>query len=257
MNPTVWKTTALKYGIEVGTKFQRDPANYGAIGLQVEIMMAEHGYMMNPGQGADLPDLKVEVKTRDVESDSAYTIGTMSVENIIKYSWPECSLKSKTHTVYMVEHIKTPVDYGNTEEMRAIGCFEETKPIVDNTVVVTDAYLLDLSYKDCQSLLEIAYEKARQKIIQGDRSRYIKGSDYGQLELQVNGNYQFRISNAAMKSFKILSSQAQAVDALIEGDIELDHSKRHEEHLAKVAKTEAEKASSATQKSILNSLFQE
>ena len=85
------KTKNLKNAI----KGKQIPLDEGNVGYWVEDQLEENGYNVNRGKGIDLPDYKVEVKTRCVNSSSAHTIGRMTTEDIINTPYSQSHIKEK------------------------------------------------------------------------------------------------------------------------------------------------------------------
>lgn len=79
-------------------------ANNGEIGVNTEEKIANEGYIINHGPGPDLPKIKTEVKTRDVNAHSAVTIGRMTANNILKTDWISSSIREKLQNWLLIEH---------------------------------------------------------------------------------------------------------------------------------------------------------
>jgi hypothetical protein len=73
--------------------------------------------------------------------------------------------------------------------------------------IIISAEVYDFSSPYIQEKIEESYETARQKIINGDRSKYISGGPYGYFERTVKGSrsYQFRVSDGAVKKIESMS----------------------------------------------------
>lgn len=190
----VVKPTAIKQGIAVGTELRVDPGNHGAIGMQVHGHIAQQGHNMNASDGCDMPDLKVEVKSRKVGSTSSHTIGTLSIDTILNSEYEDTVIYQKSQHVYKVIHA----------------------PQTLNTNVVLETRLFDFSIPECQTKLKEAYNILRQKVQSGCRDRRITGNQFGNLELQTSGSYQFRLTHAGMRALENISLQHKAYQSLFE-----------------------------------------
>lgn len=190
----VLKPIHIKQGIAIGTELHVDPGNHGAIGMQVHDHIAQQGHHMNPSDGCDMPDLKVEVKSRKRDSKSAHTIGTVSIDTVLNCEYEQTVLYEKYQHVYKVTHA----------------------PHTLNTNIVQDARLWDFSIPECQEKLKQAYNIVRQKVRSGCRDDRIPGNKFGNLEKQASGSYQFRVTNGGMKILEAISSQKKAYQTLFE-----------------------------------------
>jgi hypothetical protein len=192
--PVVVKPTQIKHGIAVGTVLKVDKGNPGAIGMQVHEHIAQHGHNMNPSDGCDMPDLKVEVKSRKRGSRSAHTIGTVSIDTVLNCEYEQTVLYEKSQHVYKVTHV----------------------PDTLKTNIVQDVRLWDFSIPECQHKLKQAYNIIRQKVRSGCRDKRITGNRFGNLERQASGSYQFRLTNKGMQDLEAISLQKKAYQTLFE-----------------------------------------
>lgn len=142
----------------------------------VEDLMKSEGYILQNGQGPDIPGLGVEVKTRCNTATSPNTVGKMSVIDIINTPYRESPIAKKIQLQFRVVYDKY------TRET----C---SPKIVD----FTDDFI--------QSKIEFAYEQGREKFKEGMRGPYIKGSEWGYWEFdkQSSNSYAFRIPDKRMK----------------------------------------------------------
>jgi len=186
------KPISIKHGIAVGTVLNVDPGNHGAIGMQVHDHIAQQGHNMNPSDGCDMPDLKVEVKSRNRESKSAHTIGTVSIDTLLTKEYEETVIYEKSQHIYKVTHV----------------------PDTLKTNIVQETRLWNFSIPECQDKIKQAYNIVRQKVQAGCRDKHIKGTRHGNLELQTSGSYQFRVTHAGMKELEMLSLQHKAYHTL-------------------------------------------
>lgn len=143
------KVTKLKTNL-VGM-FVPDSIN-GHAGRYVEQQLIQQGFDVDTKGTVDIPALDLEVKTRNIDSISAQTVGTMSPETIKKTPYRESTVYEKIQRQFRVY-------------------------IQDNTVI--DAKVVDFSWDIIQDKIEQSYEQARERIIQGKDDNYIPGGPYG------------------------------------------------------------------------------
>jgi hypothetical protein len=157
------------------------PSNFGgAAGRDVQDKLLEQGYPISNAPGPDIPEIEVEVKSRDLDATSAHTVGSMTPEDIKSTPYRKSVVHDKLQRQYRVK----------------------TK---DQVIVSAEVYNFSISH--IQEKIEKCYEAARQKIILGDKSDYISGGFYGFFERQANGSrsYQFRFTDGAMKKLESMS----------------------------------------------------
>jgi hypothetical protein len=167
----------------------------GNVGILVQDTMIDQGYNMSTHKGVDIPDLEIEVKSKGTESTSAYSMGSLHIDSIKDYDYDHSTIKEKCQTIFKVEHSQI---------------FRE----------VTDARVLDFTKPYIQEKFRDAFNTARDKMLTGDESNYIKGHDkaWGYFERKIKGgvptnNWAFRITVKNMKAFE---GMARSVD-LFEG----------------------------------------
>ena len=125
---------------------------YGNVGKFVENVIADLGYETNNRIGIDIPKLNIEIKTKNIHSRSAYGIGVMHIDKIIENDYDSSLIKEKLQTIFIAKHDQN---------------FRE----------ICNARTLDFQKEEIQNKLRYAYNSARDKIISGDRSSYIKGDN--------------------------------------------------------------------------------
>jgi hypothetical protein len=186
-----FKVTKLNKAEEALVGMSVPKQKNGNVGHLVEDTMIEQGYKMSTHSGIDIPDLDIEVKSKGTESTSAYSMGSVHIDSIKKYDYNNSPIKEKCQTIFKVEHSQI---------------FRE----------VTDARVLDFTKPHIQEKFRDAFDTARDKMIAGDNSNYIKGhtNAWGYLERKIkNGkptnNWAFRITVKHMKS---LEGMARSVD---------------------------------------------
>jgi hypothetical protein len=174
MKPRVVRLKANMVGKSV-------PSNInGAAGRYIEKELGEQGYPMSNAPGPDIPEIEMEVKSRDLDATSAHTVGRMTPEDIKSTPYRKSVVHDKLQRQYRVK----------------------TK----DQVIVSDR-VYDFTVPYIQEKIEQCYEAARQKIIQGDERDYISGGSYGFFERQADGprSYQFRFTDGAMKKLESMS----------------------------------------------------
>lgn len=163
------------------------PKDFGQAGRAFEdILESEYGITVNRGAGADNPMFGIEYKTRDLDSTSPQTIGSMNVTEII-------STEYKDSTIYKK--------------------FQQQIRIKTKNSIIVEADLYDFSPKFIQDKIEAAYEYARSQIIKNSAIRAtIAGPDgighWGYFETANNreNTRSFRISNAGMRELEAMAS---------------------------------------------------
>ena len=151
------------------------PKTHGAAGREIEEIMEAQGWPMDRrGQGVDVPTYGFEVKSRDLDSTSAQSIGKMLPEDIKVTAYPDSPIHDK---IQQQLRVKTQGQ------------------------VIVSADMYDFSNPFIQKKIEESYEAARAKIIAGDNSNYISGGAYGYFERtnpKTSRSYDFRLTDGAM-----------------------------------------------------------
>jgi hypothetical protein len=167
----------------------------GNVGNFLHATVGNQGYQMSNGPGVDIPGLGTEIKSKSEESTSAYSMGSLHYKNIIDYDFHNSSIKEKCQTIFKIAHSQT---------------FRK----------VTDSRILDFTKPHIQEKLRDAFDTARDKMVAGDRSNYIKGhaNAYGYFDRKIKGgvptnNWAFRIP---VKNMKSLEGMARTVDNMFE-----------------------------------------
>ena len=159
------------------------PKTHGAAGREVEEIMAAHGWPMDRhGQGIDVPEYGFEVKSRDLDSTSAQSIGKMLPEDI-----------------KVTPYFNSPIHDKVQQQLRV-----KTQ---DQVIVSADMY--DFSNPHIQQKIEESYEAARERIIAGDDSNYISGGPFGYFERtnpKTSRSYDFRLTNGAMQKLENMAT---------------------------------------------------
>lgn len=175
------KVVKINHGVPKGTiiPMKQDSGN---IGKYVEGCLEDNGHVLNKGKGVDIPNLNLEVKTRKIESKSAHTIGTESIENIKSLSYSETVVYEKFQQQYRVT-------YSDTDS------------------VVVDSKIVDFSDPIIQKEIEEGYDFIRSEILRGNRGTYISGNTCIYAEITKSGkSYRFRVPNGSMKKLLEIAS---------------------------------------------------
>jgi hypothetical protein len=160
-----------------GTKVP--PKYFGEAGKFVENLLIAKGLPLQKGVGADLRLYGLEVKTRDLDSTSAQTIGTMHPDLIKNTAYTDSLIKEKFQQQYRV--------------------YTKDQIIVEDRIV-------DFSNPTIQKLIEGAYETARSAIINGTVSDYVAGTYWGYFErTHKSESYSFRMSSRALERLEGLA----------------------------------------------------
>jgi hypothetical protein len=163
------------------------PKEHDLRGRAFEQILKNLGNPVAVGAGADYPKHGLEVKTKDTESTSANSVGSILYEDIKTTPYSKSSIAEKLQQQYRVK-------------------------VKDGIVVSNKIY--DFSKPHIQAVLENAYETARAKIIAGDNSNYITGGEFGHFERKklkggkLTNSWVFRIP---VKSMDKLEGMAQSM----------------------------------------------
>lgn len=159
------------------------------------------GQNSNVTTGVDIKHLKLEIKSKDIHTNSDWTIGTMTMDDIINTRYVESSLYEKLQALWLIR-------------------YDNDLRIICNS---------DIHYFDCdlvQERIEVGYETARksiidyynrtvqdrnnsifvfegdiQKPIRLDKSQQFKGTPGYRMEYSNSGNsIKFRISVTEMNT---------------------------------------------------------
>lgn len=181
----------IKDNIAVGSPVPNFTQDHEA-GRWVDQEMRSKGHVVDITGAVDMPEYGIDNKSRNVQSKAAWTIGSMTIENIIATPvWEHTRFYKKCKNQNQVKY--------NTDFME----------IVDVSVVDMDIDLI-------QQNLKKDYHDLRQRVIEGDRSKEIKGSwmifdGYGHRD-----SYRMRITNRAMKMIKNISGTRDTVNKFLE-----------------------------------------
>jgi hypothetical protein len=169
--------------------------NYGNVGRFVEDILENAGYPINRGNGCDIKELAVEVKTRTIEATSAHTVASQLPKNIVKTPYKDSAVFKKFQQQFRVYH---------SEESGQI----------------ESADMYDFTVDEIQSRIEHAYESARKVFATGIYGNYVKGSSdawgYFEKTVATSNSYDFRIPNHIMKKIESISKGQDLFKALFD-----------------------------------------
>jgi len=181
----------IKDNIVVGSSIPKFTQDHEA-GQWVDQEMRSKGHVVDITGAVDMPEYGIDNKSRNVQSKAAWTIGSMTIENIIATPvWEDTRFYKKCKNQNQVKY--------NTDFME----------IVDVSVIDMDIDLI-------QQNLKKDYNDLRQRVVEGDRSKEIRGSwmifdGYGHCD-----SYRMRITNRAMKMIKNISGTRDTVNKFLE-----------------------------------------
>jgi len=165
---------------------------HGNIGRITQGVMENNGYQFNNYVGVDIPSLETEVKSKGLESNSAYKIGSMTLDDILTYPYDDSPLKEKLQNIFIVEHSQT-------------------------FMKVTNAQLYNYGKESIQSILRHAYNSSREILIKKQSGTYARGKDaWGYFEHQNSNSWQFRLPVVNMK--KLMGMSRSTADKLFDFD---------------------------------------
>lgn len=176
MKPKITKIKLNLLGVDL-------PEDHAIRGKALEDYLANHGMPVSSESGPDYPEFDLELKSKDTESTSANSVGSMTIEDIIKTPYELSCISAKLKSQWRVK-------------------------VTSGIVVDSDVY--DFSATFIQEILKEAYEAARQKIINGDRGSFVYGTRYGYFERKTkrgvwSNSYMFRITTSAMDNLESMA----------------------------------------------------
>ncbi len=154
------------------------------VGQWVDKAMAEKGHKIDPNGTVDMPEYKMDNKSRKKGSKANHTVGSMTIGGIIDTpNWEDTGYFPKVQ---------------NQNQITWDPVFRE----------ISDVTILDMDIPDIQKNLREAYEDLRRQIIAGNRNGTITSANgWAVLDNSVHPNsYRYRITDAAMKKIKTISA---------------------------------------------------
>lgn len=166
----------------------------GDVGQWVDQVLTSRGHIVDPFGVVDLPQYRIDNKTHKKGSTSYYTVGSMTIDSIIK-----------TPNWYDTRYYKKSL---NQNQIEWDANFQE----------VTNVTILDMDLSEIQEPLKAAYDNLRSKVIDEDRRRHIS-SDCGWAVFDGynhDNSYRFRITVKAMNKIKNMSKSRDTRKRLFE-----------------------------------------
>ncbi len=94
----------VKFGIKVGDSVPaQDPNNLGNVGQYIEQTLKKNGINLSK-KGIDIPQLKMEVKTRNDDAESPFTICRMSLEQIINNDYKNSKVFQSIENLLIIRY---------------------------------------------------------------------------------------------------------------------------------------------------------
>jgi hypothetical protein len=155
----------------------------GLVGKVLEDLLRSKGLGIDSKTaGPDVAEFDLEVKSRRKGSNAELSVGTISVDQIVKHDFQNSILKDKVKTVLYV-------------------VYDENSPFVDpNCSVVDSDAVLDLTHERIQKEIEKHYNISRHEIVTNNDS-YKIGSRVGWWEKKKPTMWAFRIPFANWKRY--------------------------------------------------------
>ena len=181
----------IKNNITIGTVIPKFTQDHQA-GQWVDQTMMNKGHTVDTLGEVDMPDYGIDNKSRKYGSKASWTIGSMTINDIIATpNWEDTRFYKKCKNQNQIKY--------NTDFME-----------------VVDVAILDMDIDLIQQRLRQDYIDLRQCVVQGNRSKEIKGrwvvfDGYGH-----NNSYRMRITNSAMQKIKTISATRDTVKKHLE-----------------------------------------
>jgi hypothetical protein len=149
----------------------------GEIGRMIEDIISGANYKIDRDGTVDLPELNVEVKSRKSKSKCPHTMGTMTVENILKTPYEQSPIYKKVQRQYRVKH---------------------------DELTVNEAEVFDFSDPYIQGKLKDAYNHGKTLMAAGkfDKLGSGKATSWAYWEKKSGNSYAYRIRDDAMRGME-------------------------------------------------------
>jgi hypothetical protein len=168
------------------------------VGRFIDYAMAQKGHKIDKNGIVDLPEFGIDNKTKELNSKSAHTQGSMTIKDIIRTSeWTQTRFYKKTLNQNQITWNKD---------------FQE----------VTDVTILDMDLPEVQSRLETAYKDLRDQLIENKENGIRKKNIISRCGWAVfdgyghDRSYRFRIPYTVMNKIKTLSKSRDTRNKLFE-----------------------------------------
>lgn len=170
----------------------------GSMGIAIEKELTKQGFNVSSGV-IDLPELRLEIKTRKSSSDAAHTVGTMTHEAILNTEWENTGFKQKLLSQL---RITIDVETGKVSDQHVIHFYDD--PDIDRE--------LQRSYEDARTKLRMYHLTNNGEIL---KKAHIRGKDrMAFFEYKDGSSYAFRISDCGMKRFINMANVAPVFNSL-------------------------------------------
>jgi len=201
------RVSSLKNNITVGSSipFSNNDCD---VGNWVDSTMTENGYEVDPSGIVDLPDLGIDNKSRNRYSKANHTIGSMTIDNILKaIDWEDTRFYQKSQNQNQIEY---DPDF-----------MEVTKVTVLDMDIDATQEKLKTAYIDLRNKLEIAVDNKNKLALENvtvDLPKEIKSNcGWAVLDGYNHSNsYRMRITNKAMTKIKNIAGNRDTWKRLME-----------------------------------------
>ena len=185
-------------------------SNSGAIGIYVEQILTDLGYIMNPSTGPDFPIIQVEVKSRAKEAVSAHTVGSMHIDDIIRTPYTRSNIRDKFQLQFRVSYSRAFCKFTNAK------VYNFTPDYIQS--------IIEESYESARTLLTIQYQNYLNNS-NDHLSAYVRGLNsngdlctgyFENTNKFKNKLYEFRLADSDMKAIENMSKSAKSLKSLFE-----------------------------------------
>jgi hypothetical protein len=181
----------IKNNIAVGTTIPKFTQDHEA-GNWVDREMQNKGHIVDTSGVVDMPEYGIDNKSRKYGSKASWTIGSMTIEDIIATpDWEDTRFYKKCKNQNQVKY--------NTDFME-----------------VVDVSVLDMDIDLIQQNLKQDYIDLRQCVVEGNRSKEIKACWAVFDGYNHSNSYRMRITNTAMQMIKNISGTRDTVKKFLE-----------------------------------------
>lgn len=163
----------------------------GGVGKEIEILLAQQGLIINHGPGPDLPNLGIEVKTRNSDATSCITLGSLSPQDILKYQYNQTDLYLKLRDKVLLYTVRNSV-------------------IIDEEIVFFSDNAIQQKIKESYKFIQQVLEK--EKALAKFQSFSLNGFTW---EYQ-HGVMRLRVQNAKFNALKTISRQSNHFQTMFE-----------------------------------------
>jgi hypothetical protein len=181
----------IKNNIAVGSPIPKFTQDHEA-GNWVDREMQSKGHIVDTSGVVDMPEYGIDNKSRKYGSKASWTIGSMTIEDIIATpNWEDTRFYKKCKNQNQIKY--------NTDFME-----------------IVDVSVLDMDIDLIQQNLKQDYIDLRQCVVEGDRSKEIKSRWTVFDGYSHSNSYRMRITNTAMQMIKNISGTRDTVKKFLE-----------------------------------------